>query len=306
MRKSATALLATVFASLIATSAFAVAVDGTAEVVYGPPLAIQDTNTGFGDSNLGQVDYANGSELDAAFGGIDAGFLYLVLAGNLESNFNKLEIFIDSKGGGENRLLGTNSNQGGFLRMCDDGSGNGLIFETGFEADYWISPTCGGAPFAMYVDYVVVGGGVGYYLGQGQAGGGGGGALTGGNAPSGGGSLGVLASINNSTVAGVAGGGCPPGAGSGAGVTTGLELAIPLAAIGNPTSCVNVVAFVNGSSHDYVSNQVLGAATGACNMADPRSVDFRQQPGVQFFTVCPGLPTSATPSTWGRVKTLYR
>jgi len=88
-------------------------------------------------------------------------------------------------------------------------------------------------------------------------------------------------------------------------VSTGFEVAIPLSAIGDPTGCVNVVAFVNGSSHDYMSNQVMPSATGACNLADPRFVDFYQYTGVQYFTVCPS-PTSATPSTWGRVKAIYR
>jgi len=305
MKRLATTLLASALAVTLAGTASGQTIDGVADPAYGAAIVTQDTNTGFGDSNLGQVDYANGSELDGAYGLLTGGALYLVLAGNLESNFNKLEIFIDSRGGGENRLLGTNSNQGGFLRMADDGSGNGLIFDSGFEADYWVSPTGGGGPYALYVDYVEIGTGVGYYLGQGQAGGVGGGVLGGGNAPSGGGSLGVLASIDNSTTAGVGGSGCPPAAGSGAGVTTGFEVAIPLSAIGNPAGCVDVVAFVNGSSHDFVSNQVLGPATGACNLADPRLVDFNQHAGLQQFRVCPG-PTPVTPSTWGRIKTIYR
>jgi len=305
MKRLATTVLASALAATLAGTAFGQTIDGVADPAYGPALAIQDTETGFGDSNLGQVDFANGSELDGAFGLLTGGALYLVFAGNLESNFNKLEIFIDSKPGGENRLLMTNSNQGGFLRMADDGSGNGLTFETGFDADYWVSPTGGGTPYALYVDYVEIGTGAGYYLGQGQAGGVGGGVLVGGNAPSGGGSLGVLASIDNSTTAGVLAGGCPPAAGNGAGVSTGFEVAIPLSAIGDPTGCVNVVAFVNGSSHDYMSNQVMPAATGACNLADPRFVNFNQYTGVQYFTVCPS-PTSATHSTWGRVKTIYR
>jgi len=305
MKRVATALLASAFAVTLAGTAFGQTIDGVADPAYGAPIVVQDTNTGFGDSNLGQVDFANGSELDGGYGIMTGGALYLVLAGNLESNFNKLEIFIDSKPGGENRLLITNSNQGGFLRMADDGSGNGLIFDTGFDADYWISPTGGNSPYAMFVDYVEIGTGVGYYLGQGQAGGVGGGVLAGGNAPSGGGSLGVLASIDNSTVAGVAAGGCAPGAGSGAGVNTGVELAIPLSAIGNPTACVRVVAIVNGGGHDFMSNQVLAAATGACNLADPRFVDLNQHAGAQYFTICPS-PTPVTPSTWGRVKTIYR
>jgi hypothetical protein len=272
-------------------------IDGTLDAAYGPALTTQDTNTGFGDSNLGVVDNANGSELDLGYGGIAGGYLYLFLAGNLESNFNKLEIFLDTVPGGENRLLGTNSNQGGFLRMCDDGSGNGFTFDTGFEADYWVSITCGGSPFALYADYVEIGTGVGYYLGQGAAATPG--ALTGGTAP-----FATEATIDNSNVGGVGGGGCPPGTGSGAGVTTGVELKIPVSAIGNPTGCIQVCAFVNGTNHDYVSNQFLGPATDACNLAEPRTVDLNQYPGDQYFMVC-DLPVPVEPATWGKIKSMY-
>jgi hypothetical protein len=65
--------------------------------------------TRFGDSNLGQVDYANGSELDAAYVYVDMvnSILYLMLTGNLESNFNKLEIFFDTGAGGRTACAGT-------------------------------------------------------------------------------------------------------------------------------------------------------------------------------------------------------
>ena len=76
-------------------------------------------NTQFGD---------NFSEWNAGYGRIVSGRLYLMLTGNLEANFNKLEIFIDSKAG----------SQGVF-----DSSGNdnpqrmdGLVFDPGFNADY--------------------------------------------------------------------------------------------------------------------------------------------------------------------------
>ncbi|MEO5616821.1 MAG: hypothetical protein ABIS67_03540 [Candidatus Eisenbacteria bacterium] len=302
MSKATTLLSATLALGLSAGAAQAITVDGIAELAYGAAISAQTTQTNFGDAGMGVVDYANGSEIDGVYGRIDGGVLYLTITGNLESNFNKLEIFINSRAGGENRLLGTNSNQGGFLNMADDGSGNGLTFDTGFGADYWISPTGGGGPYAMYVDYVEVGTGTGYYLGQGQAGGVGGGALLGGNGPSGG-SYGVLATIDNSNTGGV-GNGC--GAQSGAGVTTGLEIGIPLSAIGNPTGCIDICAFVNGSSHDFLSNQVAGPLDpGTCNLGPPRAVNFSQLPGNQYVSVCDGA-TPARSKTWGSVKALYR
>ena len=84
------------------------AIDGAAEDHwYGGPLTVQDNATDFGDSNLSRPDWANGSELDAAYAVVHDGILYLVLAGNLETNWNKIEIFFDTiPGQGQNPLLG--------------------------------------------------------------------------------------------------------------------------------------------------------------------------------------------------------
>jgi hypothetical protein len=82
--------------------------DGTAEANYGCPIAVQPLGTSFGDSNDGFIDAANGSELDAAYGIVQNGVLFLVLAGNLEANFNKLEIFFQTGPGGQNILTNIN------------------------------------------------------------------------------------------------------------------------------------------------------------------------------------------------------
>lgn len=159
-------------AALVAAPAMAsIGVDGTAEGTYGPAVSVQTLQTNFGDANMGVVDYANGSELDAAYGVIKGGNLYLTLAGNLESNFNKLEVFIDSRAGaGQNQLRGDNPNVdfNGLNRMA------GLTFDAGFSPDYWLSVTGGGGPYQMYANYAELltgGGGNGYYLGQTGAGG---------------------------------------------------------------------------------------------------------------------------------------
>src|SRR5207237_2590940 len=91
---------------------------------------------------------------------------YIFFAGNLESNYNKLDIFIDSAAGGMNRLTTIPNNQGGFNRMADDGSGNGLTFDTVFSADHWISVTGGGANPDIFVDYANLQTGAGNYAGQ--------------------------------------------------------------------------------------------------------------------------------------------
>jgi hypothetical protein len=84
--------------------------DGTLDTIYGPARAVQTTWTQFGNSTNGDTCGAvGGSELDAAYGYVSFdGKLHLMLTGNMEANFNKLDIFIDSVGGGQNELRGDN------------------------------------------------------------------------------------------------------------------------------------------------------------------------------------------------------
>jgi hypothetical protein len=267
-------------------------IDGTRDALYSL-IVEQNTQTRFGDSNLGQVDYANGSELDAAYAYVDMNnqILYLFLAGNLESNFNKLEIFFDTVAGGQNRLRGDNSGVdfGGLNRMGDDGSGNGLTFDPGFEADYWIGITGGGSPYALYANWAQLltnGGGPGDYLGT--TGAASDGTLSGGNNP-----YGIRVTINNSNTGGVTAGTgtVPPGVG--AAVTTGVELAIPFSAIGiTGATTIKVCVFINGAGHDFVSNQVLAGIGGGDNLGEPRNVNFGNIPGDQFFYVVVPEPAS--------------
>ena len=265
-----------------------VVLDGFAEKGYGAPVAVQNTQTGFGDAAQGNVDVCFGSEIDGLFAIVDNGVLYLTLSGNLESNFNKLEIFIDGVDGGQNQLRGNNPDVdfNGINRMGDDLATTkvveGLKFDKGFAADLWVSLTCGGTPFAGYMNYcelLTKGGGFGSYLGTGGAGAAG--AVTFKN--------GFGFGIDNSNIAGVAGG-FDIGDSTAAGlVRTGVEVRIPLSAIqGYAGGDLKICAFINGGGHDYMSNQVLGGLGGGPNLAEPRLVDFNIIPGEQFVNVSGG------------------
>ncbi|MDP7070337.1 MAG: hypothetical protein QF561_03200 [Phycisphaerales bacterium] len=266
------------------------------ELTYGPLATIQNNSTGFGDDQSGHAAYADGSELDGGVAVLDGGNLVIFLGGNLQSNFNKLELFIDARDGGQNTILGINPDVGfgALQRMGDDGNGNGLTFDVGFEADYYVTVGCGddnGEGIIYYVDYAELrtnGDGVGGYAGSGTTHVDAEGNVT--VTPSTGDS-GISLAINNSNVGGVIGGdGEDCGSPEDVTVTTGIEISIPLANIdwdfeGLPFDNVRVCAFINGSGHDWVSNQVLGGLGGSANLAEPRDVDFSAIDGDQFFTL---------------------
>src|SRR5688572_1335594 len=77
-------------------------IDGNASVAdgYGAALSVQNTNTQYGDAINGDpVNGGGGSEIDQVFATVANGRLYVTIAGNLEWNFNKMNVFIDSKAG---------------------------------------------------------------------------------------------------------------------------------------------------------------------------------------------------------------
>ncbi|MFN0135215.1 MAG: DUF6923 family protein [Phycisphaerae bacterium] len=263
-------------------------IDGSRDAAYSSPRALQDTPTGFGNATLGQIDLANGSELDAAYDFVQDGVLYLFFAGNLESNFNKLELFIDSRPGGQNQLRGDNPDVdfNGLNRMGNDGSGNGLKFDAGLEPDYYLTFACGEpagpgsfATFASFAELLTDGGGGGAYIGSGGAGAN---ALIAAN--------GIRIAINNSNTGGVS----ATEVNAPSEVNSGIELAIPLALVGAP-DYVHICAFINGEQHDYVSNQSLPGMNGTGNPGEPRALDLHELPGAQFVSVGVQPPPLACP-----------
>lgn len=262
---------------------------------YGPAEAVQTVQTQFGD---------NFSELDAAYCTIVNGRLYLALTGNLEGNFNKLEIFIDSRIGGENVLSGLPGNDGS-NKMA------GLTFDAGFAPDYYITVRHGFSDHDRFdLDFAELGtpnfNSYGDVFGGTQEGSG----ATG---------VGLNASpievgFDNSNVAGVIDGTGPADQGAALAVQTGLELSIALTDLGNAGGDIRVCAFVNGGFHDFASNQFLGGLVppqgnlgGDGNGVFTGVINFNLNDfaGDQFFT-CPGLPTDVRNVSWSRVKVLYR
>jgi hypothetical protein len=294
-----------VVASLVSLTAYALAssapvppvMDGEADdPLYGGAAlfrtdgqqAIQDTQTGYGDASLGRFGPCNGSEIDVAYGVVyDDGsqeYLFLVLAGNFETNGNKLSLFFDTRAGGQNRLLFDNPGpdpNAGIRRMSESapGAGDGLTFFTGFAADFWLSVGCFGDPVGVFVDYAelyvdAANPGDTYYVGEGDdrcnTVGGAIDTSGGGNNP-----FDILVTVDNSNIDGVTGGFSPEPFG-GLDVTTGIELSIPLAAIGDPVGDIIVTAFIGNPSYDGVSNQLMGGMLGFIgdNLGDPRLLDL--------------------------------
>ena len=151
---------AVLIASLFAVApAMGQTIDGSLvgdESFYGAALSTQNTSSGFGNATNGDAAQAvGGSEINQVFGVVSGGMLHILITGNLESNFNKLDLFIDTgAAGGVNSIDGANLPglvdpffTGGFeppFGTNTDGNGalqnlNGLTFDTGFNANHYLS-----------------------------------------------------------------------------------------------------------------------------------------------------------------------
>ncbi|MEO1495753.1 MAG: PEP-CTERM sorting domain-containing protein [Planctomycetota bacterium] len=436
------------------------------ETFYGGALSTQPTQTQFGDNSSADLVATadGGSELNQVFGRIDGDTLYVMITGNLETNFNKLSVFVDSVAGGVNQLDGDNlpASVDGFC--CGQSDPNvpvtdgalqrmdGLGFDTGFDADYFFTFSNGSEGvrpdgpdrrnfWAINATYAELGAGasgdfqaLGYqtapqglpnvlrnpmdYNGDGTvdvadytvwrdsdgqtgaglpADGNGSGtvdvddydnwvtnfnsdatlsgdqfvptadfpvaqqqvdagvtlpglsqgelidrtyALGAGGCTddSGAGCLapelefaldvapgdadnaanhrnysntiGLELGFDNSNTAGVTGG-TDPAPGEAETATTGLEFSVPLAALGNPTGDIRLMAFVNGNGHDFISNQISGDGLTADPMigltsenlgtllfGSPPLGSFVDVPGDQFVTIAaPGGAAVPEPTT---------
>jgi len=179
------------------------AIDGTRDAAYGAPLALQTNRTGFGNATNG-LQTANGSELNGIYMCQDAQNVYIFLSGNMQSNYNKLELLIDTDEAtnGQNPIATTSPD----VDFGALGKLNGMTFDAGFAPDFYITFGCGNANADYYPNFAVINSSDGGYMGTNVAGNGSG-VLGGGN------NRGIEISLDNSNAAGVAGG-CPPPAGN--------------------------------------------------------------------------------------------
>ena len=260
--------------------------DGQLDAGYPTASALQGISTNFGDSDFGQPGFSNGSELNSIHVDVQDGSIVIFLSGNLESNFNKLEVFIDARDGGQNQLRHDNSDVdfGGLRRMgnSNENATDGLIFDEGFEPDAWISLTCADDGFGGFVTYAnfaelrTNGNGTGLFLGSGSSGTD---VMNGEN--------GIAIAIDNSNVGGVGGG---IGNDCGIDVNTGMEISIPSFVIdwdfeGLPLDDIKVCAFINGSGHDFLSNQIMPGIPPSDNLGEPRGLDFNNILGNQYASM---------------------
>lgn len=258
----------------------AIIVDGSLDADYGAPIVVQTVDTQFGDAQ--PPASVSGSELDGAYARIEGGRLFLLFTGNQEPNLNKLEVFIDSRPGGESTLSGTPDYD--FSPVPGSWISNnlvGLTFDTGFTADFHLYTAwcCGPAPGPYAVGFVDRAGG----LSEMVAGSSGTGSTAAGLVSSGAIAAGnvatnasgtalsqqLLFAINDNNAAGVGGGIGPPS--------------------GDPA------AMIGNGDHNYISNQVLGGLpVGTGNLGGDGSggfsgtlsgVDFRQFSANQYFSI---------------------
>lgn len=264
-----------------------VTVDGTLNYPegYGCPLSSETINTGFGDNNSDTSgNSSGGSELDACYGVVYNGCLYLFISGNLQANGNNINIFIaDGQSEGQH-VLEINSSSA-------EAAMNGSVFSPGFNPNLLLTITNSASVLSMDEAVLSNSSGIESHLGNVT--------LTNGigNNQNLGGS-GIAVGFNNSNTAGVSGSsGTAANQSYASEVTTGLELGIPLSLLSNPTGNIEILVDINGNGFAYLSNQFIpGLPAGTGNLGaggvyGPGGgvFNFGSTPG-EYLTVPTGPP----------------
>lgn len=292
------ALCAAGAAVFSASAAPAQTVDGSfdmAEYGAGFQVLLQTTETEFGNNTDPVPGAANGSELDNMSVADDGSNLYIGLAGNLESNFNHLILYIDVD---NNPATGASTDPGGwgpfgnspaglilpigaelgFIFNCGDtGSGMFQLFVEGavFDAAGAVSDAQFIGGTAPAIPFVPLGGLFsGYSLGSGTHT--------------------SEVTLDNSNTGGVIGGTGFANPGDAAAVTTGLEFSIPVSLLddanGGPIGGdIGIFAIIGNTNGTFLSNQAMpGLGTPTGNLGDPSApVDLSGEAPFAFSSSLP-------------------
>ena len=262
-------LLAVLLAPIRPAGAQPASINGVYDPAFGVPLCVQTDATGFG---------ALSSQLDAAYGFIAGGNLYLFFSGNLQNNANNINLFIADGRAGQSTLSAANP---GSLGANTLSVMNGSKFSPGFSATYAFNINNNGAVLTVS-QYDLVHNTAVDALGT--------------LATSGG--IVANATVDNSVGVGFndnnrAGQAADVGPGA-----TGLELVIPLSLLGNPTGSISVLVDINGSSEGYLSNQLLpGLPSGTANLGagvsayGPGGGVFNLSAAPNLYFVVPAVPS---------------
>lgn len=258
---------------------------------YGAAYAVQSVQTQFGD---------NFSELNAAYARVQGGKLYMAFTGNLEANFNKMNIFFDTQAGGQSTIIPAGNNTDNWRqkhvgmtfdsdftadRMLIMRRGNGNQFDIDWSNVASFNPADGG-----FVGNAGTENPVGVMLSNtfnGQQ-------------------VDIEIGYNGSNVAGIAGGTGAADQAAALAVTTGIEFSINLDALGIVAGQqFKVSVMINGSNHDFLSNQFLGGLpAGTGNLGGDGTgtftgslsgINLNNFAGNQYFVV----PTPASAAVLG-------
>lgn len=257
-----------------------IALDGALDPVLYSIVSTQIINTAWGD---------NYNEVNAAYACVKDRRLYFMLTGNIEANWNKLEIFFDTTDAVQTNVLNTADGDNGW-RL------DGLTFDTAFEPDYHCYfRRDGGNAYFDIIDLSIQSNSTYGSLFNGE-----------GIATTGTGFVNdyfMEVAYDNSNTGGVIGdsGGSTAAADHWTNSLFGLELSIDLRDLGNPQGNVQIAVMFNNDPRDYLSNQILGSlpdysgslGNGGSTNGTLSSIDFSTIPGDQFFRVDVGMVHSA-------------
>jgi hypothetical protein len=276
----------------VAGEARAIVINGTLDPAFGPALATQTINTNAGDATGGD-DSAGGSELDAAYGLISGGNLYLFFAGNLGQDTD-LSVFISAGDPGQS-TFSVPQPQGPPYGLPDF---SGSAFSPGFEATYAFDVSHNSFP-GLNNDHGVLYNTEYVYGGPGS--------LTGGfvgdvfespegiaaDASSGGY---ATIGINNSNASTMGPAGTPANPAGADAVSTGFEMEVPLSVVGYAGGNIDALACLSYDGTSLYNQFLPGIPSGAQTTVGMPGVlpnfNFTNSPG-EFFVISP-IPEPAS------------